>query len=441
MSTRIGIVKGISRSHQKLRKWEHMYCRLLFLYYPIAWYLHIPFTLALTSVFFIVGLFLYLNRPQFRRILFSWPLMIWLTLTFFHLFNGYKNHVPGLDYVDALHGLKIYSCIAVFTYWFQRDFWGTLKELLVTFSLYMVIALFVCDFGVEEGERMSGAIYATQLGQSVALIVIYLAMWAYHKRYPIVKTLLLTCIPLIFIILAQTRNPLAMVVIILVGYMFADKFGRKKVNLKRLVLVMSALALVFVMAFIALKDTNLGQRFTGVSSKYESSYQFEQYSTGTIFDSLVGDRLTYYVVGFSLFLKSPLTGIGLWNYRYVTGGDYPLHTEYMVHLCEGGIIAFVLWVLFELIVLKRVLLFDKDRGIKIIAFMGLGAILFCGLYAREFFYEFFYPPYGMILALDYFTEKKAKKPKKVRRVTRIVKPELPTEAVIVSNVITSNENN
>lgn len=384
-----------------LQKWEHYYCRLLFLFYPIAWFLHIPGTLGITSALFIGGALIYMNRPDFRRIIFSWPLFIWLALTVFHLANGFYHKVPGVDFVDILHGFKIYSCIAIFTYWFQRDFWGTVKELLITFGFYMVVASFVCDFGDEDEGRMSGAIYATQLGQTVAMAVIYIVLWAYYNHYKVIKTLVLSAIPLFFIILAQTRNPMMMVIIIIIGYLYAVNLSNGNINLKLHLKVLLSIAAVLALAYVFVKDSGLGNRLSNVSVQYRDTYQYQQYSTGTIFDLIVGDRLIYYIVGFSLFLRSPIIGIGMWNYRYITGGVYPLHSEYMVHLCEGGIIALTLWLSFIIIVLRRILLFKTDNGIKQIALMGLAAILFCGIYAREFFYEFFYPAYGLFLALYY----------------------------------------
>ena len=76
------------------------------------------------------------------------------------------------------------------------------------------------------------------------------------------------------------------------------------------------------------------------------------------FLSNMGDRAFMYDCGWKLFLENPLTGIGLQNFRLqnALGIDLALHTEYMVQICECGLIGSVLFLIFYYGMAKRIVL-------------------------------------------------------------------------------------
>jgi O-antigen ligase len=98
-------------------------------------------------------------------------------------------------------------------------------------------------------------------------------------------------------------------------------------------------------------------------------------------------------------MESPFTGIGMWNFMHKSKVEFPLHSEYMVHLTEGGLIGFFIWSLFIITVFRGVIKSKQPHYIKIIALFSLVQIMFCGIYARVFYYEFFYPVFGIAIAL------------------------------------------
>src|SRR5690606_29251954 len=108
------------------------------------------------------------------------------------------------------------------------------------------------------------------------------------------------------------------------------------------------------------KETTSGQRFLG-ALKGDEMQVADDYATGTFWDILLGERVTYYVVGFDNFQDSPLTGIGLLNYlNFNKTSDFIMHSEYMTHLTEGGIFGFLLYLAFICYVMK---LFIKNKFI------------------------------------------------------------------------------
>lgn len=380
-------------------KRENLICKLLFLISPIIGYLQIPARNSIISLLFITIYLIYWYKSKiFRKLSISFPLIIWLLLTLFHCFNALSKHVPEVNILDLLHGLKIYSCICIFYFWGIIDFKNTIKILVSCFTVYLLISFIVCDFSDEEsGGRMTGVIYATALGQSAAISCFYIAYYSSFKERSLQKTLMFLCLPLIVILLTQSRNALAMMGICLLAIIY-NKFRAQISPLKIIVLLLTIVTLSFILYYI-IQNSSFGNRIVEKSVAFESSYQFENYSTGTILDIIVGDRLIYYVMGFSLFLSSPITGIGMWNYKHVVDGTYPLHSEYMVHLCEGGIIAFILWGTFIFYILYGILKYIPNNKYKVLALFSLFQILFCAIYARLFFSEFFYPLIGITLAL------------------------------------------
>ena len=132
-------------------KRENLICKLLFLISPIIGYLQIPARNTIVSLIFITFFLIYWNKSKiFRKLSFSFPLIIWLLLTLFHCFNALSKHVPEVNVLDILHGIKIYVCICIFYFWGVIDFKKTIKILVSCFTIYLLISFIVCDFGGED---------------------------------------------------------------------------------------------------------------------------------------------------------------------------------------------------------------------------------------------------------------------------------------------------
>lgn len=382
-----------------LSRKEDQICKILFLVSPIIGYLQIPARNTIVSLLFLGVFFMYCRKSRlFRKLSTSFPLKIWLILTLFHCINALAKHVPEVNILDILHGLKIYSCICIFYYWGVVDFRSTIKILVSCFICYLCISFIVCDFGGDElGGRMTGVIYATALGQTAAISCFYIVYHSLIRRMPIGKTFLYFLLPFVIIILTQSRNAMAMMGIALFAYTWVYASGR---NSSKRILVLSLIGVIsIIIVYNIFIHSDFANRIIEVSERHEDSYQYNTLRTGTIFDNIVGDRLIYYVLGFQLFLKSPITGIGMWNYKYAVDGIYPLHTEYMVHLCEGGLIGAILWIIFWIYIIRGTYKYIKEKEYRIIIFLSIAQLLFCALYARLFYYEFFYPIIGITFSL------------------------------------------
>lgn len=386
----------------KLTRKEDYICKLLFLVSPIIGYLQIPARNTIVSLLFLVVFAVYWGKSRlFRKLSTSFPLMIWLLLTLFHCINALVKHVPEVNVLDILHGLKIYSCICIFYFWGTVDFKSTIKILVSCFICYLCLSFVVCDFRGNELEgRMTGAIYATALGQAAAISCFYIVFHCVVNKFTLYKSFKYFILPFIVVILTQSRNAMGMMGIAMIAYFLSYmSLGNYK---KRIMHILIIGSIAFIVSYNIYIQSDFSHRIAEIAYHSSTNTLILDYETGTFFDKIIGDRLVYYVLGYQLFLNSPITGIGMWNYKYVIGGDFPLHSEYMVHLCEGGLVAVTLWVLFWIYIIRGSYKYVIRREYRIIVFFAIAQLLFCALYGRLFFSEFFYPIIGIILSLIYF---------------------------------------
>lgn len=379
----------------QLRNKEKYICYALFLIDPIVRWLHIPGHFAIVSLIFIgVGL-LYFPSKSYRNILKSIPMILWLILTIYHFGNAMAKNVLEVNYIDLLHGLKIYFCIAIFVYWGQNNLLQMLKILYKTFFIYLIVVLAINSGSLGIG-RLTGVVYATQVGQTAAITAFFGVSITFLKRRTNLTLFFYIFFPLIIAFLTQSRNAVMMIIIVLTGYFFAKAF-RNGMNMVKIIRFLLIIFFCLGTLLIITLNSSLYQRSLTQVENHSMSYYKELNATGTIFDVIVGDRLVYYLEGWKFFKSNPITGIGMWGFQQKYGGPYPLHSEYMIHLCEGGIIAFVLWVAFIVCCVINIKKSKIESGFQIILFFGLFQFLFCGIYAREFYYEFFYPMIAMFL--------------------------------------------
>lgn len=368
---------------------------------PLFTGLGIPMHFTLVDIVYAIAFTFYCRERNFRKIIISVPLIIWFLLTVYQYSNAIIKGVPLMSVLNLFHGFKIYACLCIFSYWASIDFSKTIKCLVKCFILDLFVILAFSDMSTG---RLSGVMWATGLGQLAAFIGVYIAYYVALNKISFSKILRLYSLPFIIIILTQSRNSLGILGITLLASIIAYYTVRGKFFSTKNLMFMLFFAILLLILSPYVMDSAFLQRAMEAKEASEDSFYMQENATGTIFDDIVGDRLYYYLTGWELFLKHPLTGIGLYNFQFITGGDFPLHTEYMVHLCEGGLIAACLWLAFLYNVLKGIIYFKENYLIKIIALVSIISLLFCGIYAREFYTEFFYPVYGVALSLT-FTRK------------------------------------
>lgn len=355
--------------------------------------------LSFVSLIYIL-VFCYLSRYNlFKKIAFSKPLLIWATLTLYHLINASIKHVPEINSVDYLCGIKCYASICIFTFFLSQKAKFSFKAVFYSLLVWLVIA--IMTGGYTAGERLRGdGFVSVSLGKCSALMAIAGIYWCIMMSSSVVTLAYRMAFPILVIILAQTRNAFGMVCVMLMGYYYSIVM-RCRLTANRLVLSIFVFAIAMSSVLYVMDNTGLGNRFNSDIEDVGLETYKEQYETGTAFDYVAGERIIYYATGWEIFKNHPWTGIGLDNYQNYMGGNFPMHVEYMKHLAEGGIIAAVLWLMFIASLCHVIIKTKIPKPKKSMAWFTLATILFTFLFSVGYEQERQMILYGIILSMVY----------------------------------------
>lgn len=355
--------------------------------------------ISFISLIYAMVFFYLLQYKRFREIAISRPLLIWATLTVFHLVNATIKQVPEIEVYDYLSGFKCYASICIFTFCFSFKSEQTFKAIYYSLLTWLIIALLGAD--VQSDQRLRGeGIAAVALAKAAALMTISAIFWDIMRNGNISTLIYKLVFPVAVVILAQSRNAFGMVCIMLTGY-YQSVIMKYKPAIKQLVMIPIVLVFMVISVRYVLNSTGLGERFVNDIEDVEAETYKTMYQTGTVFDYVAGERIIYYATGWEIFKDHFWTGIGLDNYKNYMDGNFPMHVEYMKHLAEGGIIAAFLWIAF-LVSLLRVIVKTKISFTgKGMAYFTFGAILFTCMFSVNYGQERQMILYGIILSIAY----------------------------------------
>jgi len=346
-----------------------------------------------TNVLLFVALIL--NGSIDKRILNNKLILLYALLIVYHFINCYVQKVPmtsGNGYLAFFTPILSNFCMMTLLYaMFLENRHKALRYLCVSYLLWVILAY--QSVSEVEGRLIGDYIHPNQYAQAagMGLFVILLT-----KHLNLCKTntmVLMSLLPVGAILGCGSRNGLGLLFIFMFALVVSNIQGRI-VSTKQIIgAIIAFVGFVYAGEYI-IENTFLGERFL----THETSEKF-YVKTGTIID-LLGDRAIYYVLGYRNFLTNPLFGIGLWHFNTFNNFGYPLHSEYMIHFCEGGIIGISLYLLFIGVLLyKLVMKYIKDKnGENFVVLMTFLAYLFIGLTAREFYYSQFFPVLGICIA-------------------------------------------
>lgn len=327
---------------------------------------------------------------------------IWIALIVYHLFNAiFKGIVydRSVSLVSnySLFFASIFNCYftMIYTiYCLKKNSQKALYYGLWGYLLFLLFAFSLAEFDdTSQGERLSGAIYSTQFAQAAGMALLFLVFYHYNQRLRISTTLYYSILPILAIILCGSRNGFGLLLLAVFAFFMGKLFLNKLSSSKIISLILFSVLIYYGINQI-LENTVLGERILQ-SKDYNDELNAE---TGTILDYL-GDRSIYYLVGWSNLLENPISGIGLFNYVNYNHSEFPLHSEYLTHLTEGGIVGAFIYLLFIGGLFKRIIKMflankNSDNILILILFMSY---LSLGVTAREFYYIQFYPILGLCI--------------------------------------------
>ena len=127
-----------------------------------------------------------------------------------------------------------------------------------------------------------------------------------------------------------------------------------------------------------MENTVMGQRLSMIE---ETSMTYG--AENSLFLKFMGDRAFFYIYGFELFLKNPLNGIGLTNFPIYMNTEVPIHSEYIVQLCECGLIGSFLYLLFNASIIRSIIKAFKHTpyALVMVCLGGMLSVLFISLYS------------------------------------------------------------
>lgn len=320
------------------------------------------------------------NRHIFKKLLFSKPIVLWLVwclyVTINTYFHGFRSENLSFSFFIFNHVYCPCMIMAVSAYEYIKNARRFLKVMLWIFLIYTFIGAFVMDIGyVAENE---GAVNVNTLGNALALnvmmIIFFTGVLYCRKEITLKTTIVLVLFAIGVVVISATRKALGAGVIMIIALMLSQV---KLTFSSFLKMILPVIVLYYGLTFV-MGNTQMGERFA--DSEEKSSKFVKEYNVGNNpFLKMVGDRAPQYILGTQLFIEHPITGIGLTNFQRESRYPYRLHTEYMVQICECGIIGCVLFVMFYVVIIKQLLAYyrrDFIRSSAIVMLGGIAALLF-----------------------------------------------------------------
>lgn len=387
-----------------LHKYNLFYLFLYIIWPPLQmYYLHVDGagrTILAMSILALVW-----NLPAFWRqtnVLRSPAFLCWMALVAFSIINsilkGYVSEEGALSFFKNNY-INPFAFLYTMVIELDEDFERTLKVMFYALLVYVICGS--SHMGlilVGADERIMAEGLGNLLPLHAACLVFVAGILFRNLQLSTILFWFIVVLALIITILSGTRKALGAILILLVGVITACDEERGFVFYLRVALF--AATLYWGMGYV-MDHTLIGERLA--SGAEQSDVVFvEAENTNWFLKTLVGDRALMYVVGWALFLQHPISGIGVTNFMYVSGIPLRLHTEYMVQLCENGIVGFSLFIGFIYFLFKGLLeRIQKGKEFITLFVLGLLAILFLCITAWIYNATFGMIFIGIIIAYSY----------------------------------------
>ena len=269
--------------------------------------------------------------------------------------------------------------------------------LLFAYYCWILALLFFTRGGIGTESRLSIEGIDSNDFAFVACLILFLLYIKCH-RYGMTfnRALLLSIIPVALLIIAASRTAFAIFLMIM-AIIFVDQI--KNLDAKKLLIGITMLIVGGGGYMYVMENTTLGERLEKTSEQSEN----KDLKTGTFVDAM-GDRGPFYFFGFLEFQKEPIHGIGLTNFgKKAVWGWYRhslvLHSEYMVQLCECGIIGFTLFMAFLYSLWSRIrqASYRYLNVPKIVLYGALFTTMFIALFFWTYDRFYIFILYGIII--------------------------------------------
>ena len=273
----------------------------------------------------------------------------------------------------------------------KYDWNKTLKALFYTYVVFVVIGSLNMGISESNADRRTNEL-GNYFFNNAILLATYSSLLYSLKNIKKLTYFVLLVIILYVIFISGERKGLICVFILIMGSLYAlnSNKGSKSLLYMMLLSGVAYLAVDFLINY-SVASARMSE------SMAESSYQ------DNLFLKLLGDRGIMYYEGWEFFLENKWTGIGITNFRWQNSffSGLPLHTEYMVQICECGILGSLLFLMFYGNLIKRLINSYKrsvNKTIPIILVSSMIAIIVFNFVSWSYSYAGFFIVFGLILA-------------------------------------------
>jgi O-antigen ligase len=275
------------------------------------------------------------------------PLTLYILFAFYILINGflhasYLNYEGNGAYILTVNLLApvlyllLVSCLAYY------DFDKTLKW--VTWSLLAYCILCIVFGNMTDDGRLGGELNANGIATYADFAFYCLLIQFMRNKRSMISLLLFSVVPIILIVLTGSRTGFLLLVVVAV---LSALLFYKKGHAESIIIVVFIAVFLIVGFTYVMNNTVLGERLHDSTTQIEGNI----YETGTFIDKF-GDRGPQYYWSWPYFLEHPIFGIGLMNWRKVSGMLYVFHSEWLVQYVENGLVALAIYLIFYFSLLR-----------------------------------------------------------------------------------------
>ena len=333
----------------------------------------------------------------------SGPIMIWGLWTIYSIVNWFicpydestaESHMRWYWNIFSLS--KTYFMLVLIYYEACRNLTRTIKFITYAFILYLIIGIGgQWDAPMREEktwEGRNGTILGNHfpLNMLCSLFVLILGnIYGYIKK----KQLIIWMGIVTFVIFwVATRKAMGGMFIIILFYIIARIKILSFVNLLKLFTISIILILL---SSLIMDYTLVGLRINTLRTNDNDINQ-----DVPVWLEFLGDRAIQYVKAWEVFRQHPINGVGLGNSMNYTGLPFPIHSEYMEQLCEGGIIGAFLYLCFIFNIIKciRKAWVKRSRSVTIICIGGMSVLLFLSFTTWVYNIPCFFIIYALVIA-------------------------------------------
>lgn len=351
---------------------------------------HIP------EVIFFLAFFQSMGDSLYKKTLMSGPMLIWGMWCLYSVLNWYYIgfDIERMKIYDAVWSfMRPYFLLSAICYETTKDAKRTIRWMIGTFCVYVFMGLTMQGNEMRDDASWEGR-HGIVLGNHLPLTcvcAIAISIVAQVKGFVSKKALyIITGICVFTIFWVATRK--AMAAVFILGAFYA--LTKVDIHNPRTIFkLLMGVLIMYVVYNLVMEYTLVGQRTRSLEEQeYADIYNVPEWM------SFLGDRAVHYLLGWELFLEHPINGIGLNNFMPMTNFPVPFHTEYMVQICEGGIIGFVLYMIYMkgYLGICRDVFKNTSESEALALYGGLVAIMFISLTAWIYDQPHYYAFYGVL---------------------------------------------